>query len=234
MDKTLQIVKPEEVHIWKYKISNWRRGYLALLSEEEKDRWLRFQTEESQKRFAHAHAFLRMVLERYTGTQAAQIEIITSCNGRPQLKNNLDPPIYFNLSYRDDYAVVAVSLNNLVGVDIESVKNIGHISSFINAHFSYEEKQKVLSYKNLWDRLAMVFTIWVMKEAVVKAKSTGLSEPMKEINLCQFLDKTECVPDFDPPNIWHVARFQVADNYKAACAVRSSQATLKLFEYGVD
>jgi 4'-phosphopantetheinyl transferase len=233
MTQTLLRIEPNEVHIWKYKMTNWKRGFLSLLSEDEKLRWLRFQSGDSQMRFAKAHAFVRLVLERYIGVPAAEIQITRGQNKKPEL-NMGDPPLHFNLSYRDDYALLAISTNEVVGVDIESVKKIDHISSFIGSYFSYEEKQKVLSYRNKYDRLAMVFSIWVMKEALVKAKSTGLSESLTHYNLCPFLEQPECVPEFDTPNTWHIARFQVADNYKAACAVRTNQAHFKMFEYQHD
>jgi 4'-phosphopantetheinyl transferase len=234
MTRTLPRINPHEVHIWKYRMASWKRGFLSILSEEEKLRWLRFHSEDSQKRFAQAHAFVRLVLERYTGIPAAELKISRAHKDKPQLDLDGDTPLHFNLSYRDDYALLAISTHNLLGVDIESVKKIDHISSFIGAYFSYEEKQKVLGYRNLYDRLAMVFSIWVMKEALLKAKATGLSESLTQYNLCPFLEQTECVPDFDTPNTWHIARFQVADNYKAACAVRTKQANFKMFEYGHD
>jgi 4'-phosphopantetheinyl transferase len=234
MTRTQLSINPDDVHIWKYRMTIWKRGFLSVLSEEEKLRWMRFHSEDSQRRYAQAHAFVRFVLERYTGTPAAELKITRGHNKKPQLDMSLGTPLHFNLSYRDDYALLAISTHNPVGVDIESVKKIDHISSFIGAYFSYEEKQKVLGFKNLYDRLAMVFSIWVMKEALIKAKSTGLSESLTQYNLCPFLEQPECVPDFDTPNTWHIARFQVADNYKAACAVRSPQANFKMFEYGHD
>lgn len=234
MAQTLLHVKPDEVHIWKYKMTNWKQGFLSLLSEDEKLRWLRFHSESSQRRFAQAHAFLRLVLERYIGKPAAEICFKKVSNEKPQLNMDENPSLHFNLSYRDEYALLAVSKTNLIGVDIESIKKIDHISSFIGPYFSYEEKQKVLAYRNKYDRLAMVFSIWVMKEALIKARSTGFSESLTQYNLCPFLEQPECVPDFDVPNTWHIARFQVADNYKAACAVRTGQVHFKMFEYGHD
>ena len=232
MGNPLLNIQSSDVHIWKYKMNNWKKGSLSILSEEEKCRWVRFHSEESRRRFAQAHVFLRQVLERYTGIPAARIEITQGLNEKPQLKGE-DPPFYFNLSYRNDYALVAIALNYFIGVDIESVKKIDHVSLFIDTYFSYEEKQKVLGYKNKYDRLAMMFSIWVMKEAYIKARSTGLSESIAQYNFCPFLENPECVPDFDS-NTWHIAQFQVADDYKAACAVQAGQAHFKMYEYNSD
>jgi 4'-phosphopantetheinyl transferase len=234
MQLTLSPIKEDEVHIWRYKFKGWQKGCLSVLSEEEKYRWLKFALDEHGKRYAMAHAFLRKVLERYAGIPAEKINIAQSLNKKPQLKHAGDPPLYFNLSYRDEYALVAISTNPNIGIDIETVKNVGHISSFMGTFFSYEERQKILQLRSLCDRLALLFTIWVMKEALVKAKANGISEAMSQYNLCPFLNHPECVPDFDIPNTWHIAQIRVADNYKAACAVQSGNIYLKNFEYGSD
>ena len=234
MDLTLPLIQKNEVHIWKCKFKGWQKGCLSILSEEEKTRWLRFALEEQGMRYAMAHVFLRNILERYTQIPAAEIKIVQGLNKKPQLKSVSHPRLNFNLSYRNEYALLALSTNSYIGIDIESVKNIGHISSFIGTFFSHEEKEKVLSFTSLCDRLATLFTIWVMKEALVKANANGISEAVSQYNLCPFLNQPECVPDFDINNTWHIEQIRIADNYKAACAVRAGNTYLKNFEYGLD
>jgi len=223
-----------EVHVWKCKISGWRRGYLALLSDRERDQALRYSSNENRNRYAMAHAFLRTLLEHYLGTPATQIEIIQDNNKKPRLKSESQPPIYFNLSYRGEYSLVAISGTSFIGVDVESIKEVEHISSFMSSYFSHEEKQKVLAIKNSQDRLAMLFTLWVMKEALVKALSTGISESSIHYNICPFLQQSECIPDFDSSNTWHIERINIGDYYKAACAIRASNTQFKFFEYVLD
>lgn len=227
-------IREDEVHIWKFRFQGWKKRYLSVLSEDEKSRWLRYTLDEQGNRYAMAHAFLRNVLEHYTGIPAAEIEITQGINEKPRLHYSGYPKLYFNLSYRDEYALVAISTNDHIGIDIETVKNVGHLSSFMGTFFSYEERQKILALHSLCDRLAMLFTIWVMKEALVKAEAKGISTSLSQFNLCPFLMQPEFVPDFDTPNIWHIAQIRVADNYKAACAVRSGNIYFKFFDYGYD
>lgn len=234
MDPSFPLIQKNEVHIWKCKFKGWQKGCLSILSEEEKSRWLRFALEEQGMRYAKAHVFLRKILERYTHIPAAEIKIQQGINQKPQLKSVSHPRLNFNLSYRNEYALIAISTNPYIGIDIESVKDVGHISSFLGTFFSHEEKERVLELTSLYDRLAMLFTIWVMKEALVKANAHGISEAISQYNLCPFLSQPECVPDFDRNNTWHIAQIRVADNYKAACAVRARNIYLKKFEYDID
>jgi 4'-phosphopantetheinyl transferase len=223
-------LKSGEVHVWRCKLSVWRRGCLSLLSIEEKEQWLRFISDDDRRRYALAHASLRIILERYTKIPADQIEFTKGLHGKPQLKTVTAPPVYFNLSYRNEYALVAVSLTNFIGVDVESTKDVDLLPSFVDDYFAAEEKQKVLEFEDELDRLDMLSTLWAMKEALVKAKSTGVAESLNQYDLSPFLNKPKSKPHFDGPNTWHIQQIAVADNYKAACAVRCEKARFKIFD----
>jgi 4'-phosphopantetheinyl transferase len=224
-----------EVHIWKYRMgkSNGISGKgLKVLSDEERYKLNRFVFEENKKIYVLSHLFLREILSRYTGMPADEIQIIAGPNKKPFLKEtHTQYPVHFNLSYRQDHALLAISAIPLIGVDIEKIKDIGHIYSFAESYFSPEELKKIFVYKKKEEKLSVLFTIWTMKEALIKSLNAGFTEPLVRYDLSPFLNCPVNIPDFDEPNTWHISQIDVDKNYKAAYAVRCNQVNLKVFDY---
>ncbi len=91
--------------------------------------------------------------------------------GKPYLP---DGP-YFSISHCEDYVAVAIS-RNPIGVDIEKIRDFN--SSVLYRFFSDSERSYILKS----DSNKRFFTLWTLKEAVVKEKGTGIKD-LSEINI---------------------------------------------------
>lgn len=92
---------------------------------------------------------LRDVLGRYLELEAAEIELHFGSRGKPMLAAP-DPPLRFNLSHSGGLALVAISQEREVGVDVERLR----------------------------ERPVAFYESWVRREAVAKCLGTGLGVPL--------------------------------------------------------
>lgn len=97
-------------------------------------------------------------------------ELIYNEYGKPFLKDN---NLFFNISHDNNLAVIAISDKN-IGIDIEYLTYNRFV---LKKCFNEKEQHKVKVNKE------KEFTkIWVMKEAYVKMKGTGIITDLKDID----------------------------------------------------
>lgn len=205
---------------------------MSWFSPDEKLELARLAQYHDRKEYILVHAFLKKVLERYIHLPPDQIRFESQQNGKPFLKcNHTHPPLYFSLSYRNEYALLAVSGEPCFGVDVEEVKQVENLIPFLVAHFSKREREIILAEKTEANQLSMLFTLWTMKEALVKALGTGLSDTIRKYEVLPFLKEPLGDPVSDLSNQWCVDQIPIAKNYKAALALRSKIVNRKVFEY---
>jgi 4'-phosphopantetheinyl transferase len=121
----------------------------------------RFATAELQHRYLTAHGALRAILGRMT---TARLEFALLEKGKPYLP--LTPELRFNLSRSHDRALIAVSCDVEVGVDIERIRPIPNYAEVANRFFPPDEDQPVDE--------ADFFRHWTRIEALLKARGVGL------------------------------------------------------------
>jgi 4'-phosphopantetheinyl transferase len=151
---------------------------VALLTRDERQRAARFARERDRRRFIAARALLRQLLATRLGAAAESIELITNAFGKPALaRNSGAPDLRFNLSHCGDLAVYAFAEAREVGVDIEAVRALDDADAIAARSFSKSEYQ---AYRALPERERPLgfFYGWTRKEAFVKARGSGLSQPL--------------------------------------------------------
>ena len=89
-----------------------------VLSEDERWRAQRYAFRRDRVRFIAARSFLRRTLGRHRGVDPASLRFAYGLCGRPELEDA--PTLQFNLSYSSDQALLAVSRNGPLGVDLEA------------------------------------------------------------------------------------------------------------------
>jgi len=110
-------VTSHPVDIWKVALSDAMR---LVLSAEEAERAARFRFPKDRERWSRARSALRMVLAKYARVQPDELRFAIGPHGKPALVEAAG--IEFNLSHARDYALVAVSRNVPVGVDIQDIR----------------------------------------------------------------------------------------------------------------
>lgn len=91
-------------------------------------------------------------------------------------KPYLDDLISFNITHSGNYVVCAVSKTNLVGVDVEEIKDI-LIDEFNNL-FAKVEWDEIIKSEN---KMFAFYTLWTKKEAFLKVIGCGLSQPLNGV-----------------------------------------------------
>jgi 4'-phosphopantetheinyl transferase len=153
---------------------------LASLSPDEIARADRFLHRRHKSSYLSAHVALRRLVSSRAGVSAERLVFLKQPFGKPFLS---DPAAcFFNLSHSDDLALVAISSQFQVGVDIETVRELDEVHDLAGQHFTPTEL-------DTWSKLApnelaaAFCQIWVRKEACVKAIGLGLQVPLSEIEV---------------------------------------------------
>ncbi|MBD2767184.1 4'-phosphopantetheinyl transferase superfamily protein [Hymenobacter sp. BT664] len=94
--------------------------------------------------------------------------------GKPYLS---DGP-YFNITHSWPYIICAVDQQKAVGIDVEVVREID-IRDF-TAQFTASETVALTSAVN---PIALFYSLWCKKEAIVKAEGSGLNIPLHELDV---------------------------------------------------
>lgn len=96
--------------------------YEGWLSERERARSRRFARPELAARYIRAHGALRELLACRLGTDPGELHFERMPGGRPELAR--EPRCRFSLSHCVDLAVIAISDDAVVGVDVERSRRI--------------------------------------------------------------------------------------------------------------
>ena len=169
------------VHVWVTRLDVDPRcvsSLLDVLSGEERVRAARLRTTELRLRFITAHGALRWILSRYLDKAAEAIRFETATLGKPHVAG----PVSFNLSHSDDLAVVAVTENGRIGVDVERIRPMPDADDLVKRFFTPGEAQQYAAAPPL-DRSATFFSTWTRKEAFLKATGVGLQQPLNSFEV---------------------------------------------------
>jgi len=172
-------VKPRHVDVWFLDLDalssdiSWA---IDILSADERRRAAAFHAERTSRRFAACRAGVRRILASRTSVDPAMIRFRYGRHGRPDLADNpLD--LRFSVSHSSGHAVVAVTHQSDLGIDIEESRRIDHLDSLAQRYLAPVEIEQLASAD---DRVRGFWMVWTRKEAYVKALGIGLSGPICE------------------------------------------------------
>ena len=146
----------------------------ALLDPQERARCTRLASSTLRHRYAAAHAGLRRVLAHRLRCPPAQILLAREPGGKPRLRPGPGRPLHFSLSHAGEHALVAVSAEHPVGVDLELLPPSAEVATDLITHLSPEEAQAI-SALPAGSRDLAALRCWVRKEALLKASGYGLA-----------------------------------------------------------
>lgn len=190
----------------------------GLLSDEEKARGRSFVTAALRHRFVAGRARLRSLLGAHLGLDPHTLVFAENAFGKPRLADR--PSVHFSLSHSGDQAVLAVSNQREIGIDIECVRPLDHLD-LARRYFHPNEVSAIEAVKAADEQLLAFFRIWTLKEAVVKAIGKGLSIPLDTFDVSIATSPPAMVlsPEGAPPTWW---LHQTTGAYCLALAVPGS------------
>jgi len=173
----------DEIHLWIGDLDQ-PSPRLPILSQKEEVRAQQFLKPQDARRFRVAHSFVREILGRYVKQPPDKLEFEFNAAGKPFLQEEVGgaPRTFFNLAHSDRYALLAVSRDQEVGVDIEVEREFVDLPGMARQIMSCAEWT---SFRCLPPEAAhdAFFDLWTRKEALLKAAGTGLLIDPRETHL---------------------------------------------------
>ena len=169
-------------HCWRARLGPVSPAALATLSAAEQARHGRFLAAGPAQAYAGAHVFLRAVLGHYADQPPAALVLGVDARQKPKLAS--DQPLWFNLSYRAEWALLAVSNQGEVGVDLEAIQPVAGAAALVDYLFSLAERAVLRAAgRSAWRGL--FYAIWTRKEAWAKLSGMGLALPFAGFSVAQ-------------------------------------------------
>ena len=155
-----------------------QQAYKRLLSSSELTRYEQFCFDRDKRRFLVTRALVRSVLGSYTGTPPEALVFCTGTYGRPELRSslNLERPLRFNVSHTDSVAVLAVTYDSAIGVDVASAAQAESLVLTQQQFLSPFESARLRRLSPAQRRKELL-ALWTLKEAYTKACGLGLILP---------------------------------------------------------
>ena len=199
----------------------------ALLSADEVVRVARFVRDVDRRRSICARAGLRLVLAGYLNIAPEALRFAYNNWGKPEL---VDERLSFNLSHSGGEALLAVSRDAELGVDIE---NIRPLTDALARHFFSAAECRELANLPEHERLPAFYRCWTRKEAFVKGHGAGLSLPLDGFDVSsQETDGHGLLLRLDTSigllDDWALLNLDVVDGFCAALAVHAQARVVRV------
>jgi 4'-phosphopantetheinyl transferase len=225
-------LKKQDVHLWLVQLDDPRLDIECceeLLAAGERDRASRFKFKRDRRRYLVAHAALRSILARYLLVSSRDLEFSSGARGKPKLAPlpGTDT-LAFNLSHSHEVALVAVSRQGEIGVDVEYVKRDFPFQAVAERFFSPKEIAALTGLPSQLQSVAF-FKCWTSKEAFLKAKGTGLFGELDEVNI--ILTDHEAVRVNGTLTDWALSEITINKNYVAAIVVEAGEHELSCYHW---
>jgi 4'-phosphopantetheinyl transferase len=207
----------------------------AFLTPEERERAGRYRFEADRHRFAHARGLLRYLLGHYTGRAPQDVRFETGPMGKLHVSS---PQVYFNLSHSHEWALIAISRDRDVGVDVEHHRPLHHALFAIADRFFAPVEVEALRALPEDQHHPAFYRIWSRKEAFIKATGQGVSAGLDTFAVSIGTDAEVSLRVFKPAGDearWIMRSLDMGAEYGAAvCVERRGDADdidLKLWEW---
>jgi len=178
------VIWPNEVHVWRARLDvPWSWTFDEALSLEDRGRADRFRFESDRRKFCVARASMRLILGRYLKTKAGRLQITTGDYGKPYFADErASLGLRFNLSHSHQIALIAITRDREVGVDIEYMRP-NFVTDEVAGHFFSAAEAEELRALPFEMKTQSFFNCWTRKEAYIKARGEGLYCPLDQFDV---------------------------------------------------
>lgn len=226
---------PGEVQVWAVDLTGapeaapegvGSEGPASPLSEDERARADRFRFAVHRRRFRASRTALRRILSLYTGVAPADLIFEYGPLGKPELP---DRPLHFNLAHAEDLALVAVTPEGPVGVDVEHIRPSPSLPRLARRVLSAAERRRLEALPEA-DRPWAFYLAWTRKEALIKARGEGVFTGLGRIEVSLTpgeparLLSLRALPGSRPEDVahWFLHDLRPAPGFAAAVAVEGA------------
>jgi 4'-phosphopantetheinyl transferase len=155
----------------------------TTLSPDERLRAERFRDDLDKTRYIVCRGFLRGLLARYTQIDPSDLEFAYGEHGKPVLAEACrSKALQFNVAHSHQLALYALTRERSVGVDVEQVRPLADAARVAAHYFSARENAALRALPES-ARTEAFYACWTRKEAYLKARGSGLAEPLDQFDV---------------------------------------------------
>ena len=217
-----------EVHVWLLRIDERLRSLVETsLSQAEMERANVFRFRKHQTQFVVSRGSLRFLLGQYLCQAAGDIEIHYADLGKPYLSQQFQPNVHFNISHSSEYAVLAFSHTQELGIDSERREPESIDEGLLRQCLTASEK---LIYEQALpeEKTEFFFDTWARKEAYMKLLGDGLNIPPNELSLCPIRSARETEESY---NVCF-SPMPALQGFSSALAIRKQPSNVQFYMPG--
>ncbi len=201
----------------------------ALLSEEEQARAQRFHFERDRRAFVAGRALARIALSHAHPLPPHSWEFRNNPYGKPSVEPECG--LRFNIANCAELVVCLLAPDSEVGVDAEPFARAEQIIGIASKVFSATELAQMTALRDS-EQPDRALSLWVLKEAYVKACGRGLSLPLEEFSFVFESDGSIRLAMHagldDRPERWRFCLFDRADHRVALMVENASSQAPRL------
>lgn len=217
----LPFLEPGDVHLWSADLDALDPTDLRLpLDAAEHSRAAAFRFARDAHRFRTAMWMRRSILGRYLGKEPDDIRFCTGPYGRPEFDLSDFPcRLRFNASHSGGVSILALTLDNPIGVDLEIPRPLPDLIMMARATFHPSEWRAIVAMGDPADREAAFYRCWTRKEAIAKGVGLGLNLPFDRFSVettpVEAPAITAIEPGLDLESSWNLRDFSATHVYAA-------------------
>ncbi len=242
-------LQPHQVDVWRISLevaSDSVKQMESHLSTDELKRASRFHFDADRTRFIISHGSLREILSRYLRCQPSELSFSTNDYGKPSLTRSNDfsrlsntttevvttDKLEFNLSHSGNYAIVAVTHECKIGIDVEHIRKDIEIEDLAARNFSPSEISELMSLPSE-QRTSAFFNCWTRKEAYIKSQGLGLSFPLDsfDVSLGEPAALLATRPDPREASRWSLLSLEIDPSHAGAVAVEGQGLDFRFWDW---
>jgi 4'-phosphopantetheinyl transferase len=224
-------ISRSELHIWRINLDNVNyqpKHLISLLSSKEIERSKRFIFERDSYRYQVTHSMKRLIVANYLDCNPQCLCFESGSHGKPALTKLQNPlKIQFNISHSQDLILIAITIEDSVGIDIEYNDKKLLIENLSEAIFSPFEKKFFATLNSQQEKKEAFLRCWTRKEAYLKAIGIGLTDDLTSISVDLNKDVSShdwlknSMLSYSKLTAWKLFPLEI-DNYYTANAVATS------------
>ncbi|HEY9750259.1 MAG TPA: 4'-phosphopantetheinyl transferase superfamily protein [Allocoleopsis sp.] len=225
----------DEVHVWCMALDQEPalvEQFHATLTVDEQERAAKFYFPKDRQHFIVARGLLRLILGRYLNQAPDRLRFVYNAYGKPSLEATTS--LNFNLSHSKGLALLGVSGDRELGIDLEYIRTDFPFEQVAKSVFSVPEQAILRSLPEALKPEAF-FNAWTRKEAYIKALGKGLSIPLDQFDVAFVPGEPAVLRDvrgtWENGHNWTLQHLTPAPNYAGAIAVSGSGWQLKCWRW---
>lgn len=202
--------------------------FYALLTDKECQRAERLKIEWQRQQFVITRGYLRQRLAWLIGTEPKAIAFTYLEHGKPVLNQQQQHSgITFNVSHTQGLALIAISQENSIGIDIETVNRSIDIEKLVQRFFSSAEQAEFNTLPAVL-RTRAFFACWARKEAFIKATGAGIAYGLDNFDVTVDPEiQTPQIMTRNSAGLWSALDLPVGDDYMACVVSNTSGMTVR-------